>query len=334
MEKRYVDANILEDLARNAGRTRDDLDSLLRMCEARVAAVPSRGWDQGAWWDVRNTLRLELGLLDNDDRALLNRAGRVRVVAAERALLEWLEDHLMRPLYIYSGQLFSDGLKAVAKLSEGERARLISMLFKLEGVLVRGAMWEEPVLLGTQLGKVVGVTTAGVLTVVSSAVQNWVLYGKESVGKVVAATAIDSAILVPYAVVGAIGVTAILGCAATAPVWLVVAGVGIVTVTTVVLTDWVGDRLRSESWYKATIDSAGKAIDQRAQRLADLGGQALDTAGKVVDGAVDTAAGMASSAGRAVDGALDSAIEKVAKPLDTIESWFAPKPRKVPAAIY
>jgi len=91
MAKRYVDANVLDDLARDHARTEGDLQSLLNSSEWRVNTAPRRGWDQGTWWDVRNTVKSELTHLDDHGRELVNRANRVWEVARERKLRELRE---------------------------------------------------------------------------------------------------------------------------------------------------------------------------------------------------------------------------------------------------
>jgi hypothetical protein len=90
----YVDADILESLARDHARTRDDLKALLKSCEWRVNGTPHRGWDTGTWGNVRSTLGNELGLLEDDRRALGSRAAVVREKARESVLAQlkgWLE---------------------------------------------------------------------------------------------------------------------------------------------------------------------------------------------------------------------------------------------------
>lgn len=90
MEKRYVDANVLEDLSRYHARAQDELQDLLRTAESGMYGAPQGGWDQGAWWEVRTTMGSELSLLDQDRWVLADRAGRVRTVAAE-GTLPWLK---------------------------------------------------------------------------------------------------------------------------------------------------------------------------------------------------------------------------------------------------
>ena len=90
MGKRYVDADVLEDLARHAGSARQDVQGLFSKCQGRVTAVLRGGW-QGTWDDVRNTLGSEMTLLEDHGRELVNRAGRVREAARERVLQELRE---------------------------------------------------------------------------------------------------------------------------------------------------------------------------------------------------------------------------------------------------
>ena len=90
MGKRYVDADVLEDLARSAGSARQDVQGLFSKCQGRVTAVLRGGW-QGTWDDVRNTLGSEMTSLEDHGRELVNRAARVREVAKERALQELRE---------------------------------------------------------------------------------------------------------------------------------------------------------------------------------------------------------------------------------------------------
>lgn len=90
MAKRYVDANILDDLANNTSSSRGDLQEVLSMSGWRVNEAPGRGWDHGAWADVRSTIRTEIRLLDDDTRSLRDRSRRTRTAASERALWEWV----------------------------------------------------------------------------------------------------------------------------------------------------------------------------------------------------------------------------------------------------
>jgi hypothetical protein len=91
MGKRYVDADILEDLSRHARSTRDDVHDLLGKCAGRVKSLPQRGWNPGTWGDVFNSVKNEVTSLDDHARELVNTAGRVREVARERALRELRE---------------------------------------------------------------------------------------------------------------------------------------------------------------------------------------------------------------------------------------------------
>lgn len=130
MAIRYVDANILEDLAAQAGRARGDLD-LLRWCGGAMNYVPSRGWNRGDWDAVRGSLNSEIALLDADARSLRDRARRTREAAAERALMDfwsWISPALKtggRPLEqllmsiqrlgVQAAQTLEDGLESVAR---------------------------------------------------------------------------------------------------------------------------------------------------------------------------------------------------------------------------
>jgi hypothetical protein len=91
MGKRYVDADILDDLSRHARRTRDDLADLLHKCEGRVKILPQRGWNLGTWGDVFNSVKHEATSLDDHARELVDRAARVREAARERVLQELRE---------------------------------------------------------------------------------------------------------------------------------------------------------------------------------------------------------------------------------------------------
>ncbi len=87
---RYVDADILDQLAKDCWSSRDGVAAALARCEGKVNGTPRRGWDTGAWDDIRNGMRGEISVLDVDHRALALRAGDTRVKAAVAALMEWL----------------------------------------------------------------------------------------------------------------------------------------------------------------------------------------------------------------------------------------------------
>jgi hypothetical protein len=338
MGKRYVDANVLEDLARNTASTRGDLQALLNSCEWRVNAAPRRGWDQGAWWNVRSTLSGELTLLDQDRSALASRAARVRVVSVEAALREWIESWL-RPAYLYTGHLFMDSLNRIDELGDEGRADLIGNLglvlkygvpavaaaglqrhFTSAGlVAVKGShllravsgVWGADVMKpSTFAGKVLGGPRGMLIQVPFDAIiygaQNWALYGEEGMGKVATATATDVILKFAIGAVIAAGVTAL---APAAPALLVTVGAGMAA--GFILDHWI----RPTAAYKAFIDDPVKATK-------DFGAGIVDGGGKIVSGAADAIGSTVSGAAKAVDEALDSTIKKVTKPLDTVASWF------------
>jgi len=87
---RYVDADILDRLAKDCWSNRDGVAAALSRCEGKVNGAPRRGWDTWAWDDIRDGMRGEISVLDVDHRALSLRAGDTRVKAAVAALIEWL----------------------------------------------------------------------------------------------------------------------------------------------------------------------------------------------------------------------------------------------------
>jgi hypothetical protein len=332
----YVDANVLDDLARDHAKALGELHDLLRMSQSGMYGAPQRGWDHGAWWDVRTTLNGELTLLDQDRSALASRAARVRVVSVEAALRQWIESWL-RPVYLYTGRVFMSSLDSIDKLSDKTRAAVIGVLFGflrhgvpglamlglkvyMSGgkVIVAGSpllrflsgvgaatRMNPSTFAGKVLGGARGLAIQLPFDAVVYGVQNWVLYGKEGMGKVVTATAADVVFKTALTVTIVAGATA-LGVSAS-PV-LVAAGAGIAA-------GLIVDFVRKTDGYKAFIADPVKFAK-------DTGGAILDVGRETVNEAVDTATTAISTAGKAIDDALDSTIKRVTKPLDTVASWF------------
>lgn len=119
---RYVDADVLTGLANQTAGTRNDLEEALSLAVGRVNNAPHRGWDYGAWWDARNTLQTELGLLNDDRRALTSLALRVRVAAAVRALLDWMKSWVAPPAYMAAGAALAQSIGKGLQLSSTWKA--------------------------------------------------------------------------------------------------------------------------------------------------------------------------------------------------------------------
>lgn len=95
----YVDADELDGIANATSGARNDLYWALKPLEAGQWAVSWQRDTQGQWNEIRRLVNGEIGLLDSDARALRDRAGRVRIAAAEGALgdaVEWLRSLIAR----------------------------------------------------------------------------------------------------------------------------------------------------------------------------------------------------------------------------------------------
>jgi len=110
MATRVVDADELERLAAATSRARDEIATALWLLETGQGIVP---WDRDtrALWDgIRSRIRRERDALDDDADRLRDRARRVRMMEAERALCQAID--ALWALIRGSGQ-------ALASLTEG-----------------------------------------------------------------------------------------------------------------------------------------------------------------------------------------------------------------------
>lgn len=337
MAKRYVDANILDDLANSTSSSRGDLQEVLSMSGWRVNEAPGRGWDHGAWADVRSTISTELRLLDDDMRSLRDRARRTRTASAEVELMRWLEGGWATTRHELPQFIAEVGKKAFEEVVSRQLAlfalRQISLgmtannLWSVSGP----GMWRmlsdlgaaktlRPdtffARLGTRFAAKLLVGTA--VTTIFAFMENMHDYSKEGLAVVVSGTLIDTALLVGCSTV--IGAGLVLAAPAL--------GVGLAGVATTLAVGlavgWAIGKVRETGPYKEMVRKSGAALNEVGKYASDIGTNAMNTAKTATKYA---AGGLVSaiSAGKRIDAALTQSISAVTKPFDTVGSWFAPQ---------
>lgn len=349
MAIRYVDANVLENLAGDVNRTESEVQDILNSCTWRVNAAPWRGWDQGLWWDTRHTLNNECWLLDDDRRALLRRADRTRVVAQQATLPWWSGIASLLGL----GKQFADSIDEIVdrhvfewlQSGSGEVLDVAAML--IHGGLLHAHEWLsfakqdlDIVLMAAVLKKLTLAHPYAhvLLDVPLTFLVNYGEYGGD-LQKTAAATIADTALKLSVALL-AVGAAAVIGatCPVTLPALPIVFIVSY-TMAGLVVDEWidqtapykafVNDPVKATSdfgkWVGSGIGQAANGIGQSVSSVGRTTRTAVEDAGEAVRGAV-------GKAGKGVDKALDSGIDAVTKPFDTLESWFGPERSKSYAA--
>lgn len=343
MSIRYVDADILDSLANDSASARNELRSILNQMEGRVNSAPRTGWNGGTWSDVRYLLNTTISDLDHDQSALHNRAGRVRIVAAERALMAWIQglvgsgERAVESLYLSQRQahdlinaldMFDQLLPAIVLRGMGLTGRLTMQGGKLivaGGDTLRSmthfgaATRMNPLTAAGKFGRGVLMLSPAriLLEICFTWADNEVEYGAESHSKAAAATLADLGI--KFAGAAVIGGAILLFAPVSIPVAL---GVGLLVAGTVYGIPAVRKWVTNTAAYQDFINDPVKATGDFAQWSASKVSNAAQAVGHTIDDTRSAVAKFAVDTGKRVDQAISSTVASVSKPLQNMESFF------------
>ena len=105
MSKRYVDADVLESLARDTRSYRGQISDELSRAQSRVNDAPHSQFDWGRWQGITGAFSLEFDQFDREERTMRQRAATTRIISVVTQLPGGMTLSLLRQLGLLGASL-------------------------------------------------------------------------------------------------------------------------------------------------------------------------------------------------------------------------------------